>query len=48
MIKRGRRQDVVEMLLYDGSGGLVGHGTGTMMVLPHLPLSPTEEKGSVP
>ncbi|MHB8765869.1 MAG: PaaI family thioesterase [Deferrisomatales bacterium] len=38
MIKRGKRQDVVEMLLYDGAGDLVGHGTGTMMVLPHIPL----------
>jgi uncharacterized protein (TIGR00369 family) len=48
MIKRGKRQDVVEMLLYDSAGDLVGHGTGTMMVLSHLPLSPLEERGSAP
>ncbi len=38
LLKSGRRQDVVEMLLYDGDGELVGHGTGTMMVLPHISL----------
>ncbi len=40
ILKRGKRQDVVEMFLYDGAGELVGHGTGTMMVLPHIPLKP--------
>ncbi len=48
MIKRGKRQDVVEMLLYDGAGELVGHGTGTMMVLPNIPLTPTLERGAAP
>jgi len=38
ILKRGKRQDVVEMFLYDAAGELVGHGTGTMMVLPHIPL----------
>lgn len=48
MLKRGRRQDVVEMLLYDGAGELVGHGTGTMVVLSHIPLEPVLEKGAAP
>lgn len=48
LLKRGRRQDVVEMLLYDGAGELVGHGTGTMVVLPHVPLDPVLEKGAAP
>jgi len=39
VLKRGKRQDVVEMFLYDAEGELVGHGTGTMMVLPHIPLT---------
>lgn len=34
IIKHGRRQDVVEMKLYDENGKLVGHGTGTFIVLP--------------
>ncbi|MDW7709462.1 MAG: PaaI family thioesterase [Deferrisomatales bacterium] len=48
ILKRGKRQDVVEMHLYDGAEDLVGHGTGTMMVLPHLPFSPLEKKASPP
>ena len=38
MIKRGKRQDVVEMHLYDEKGSLVGHATGTFIVLPDVPL----------
>lgn len=38
MLKRGNRQDIVEMLLYDGEGRLVGHATGTFIVLPGVPL----------
>jgi uncharacterized protein (TIGR00369 family) len=38
LIKRGRRQDVAEMQLYDGEGRLVGHATGTFIVLPGVPL----------
>ncbi len=34
MIKHGRRQDVVAMELYDERGELVGHATGTFVVLP--------------
>lgn len=45
LIKRGKRQDVVEMHLFDGAGELVGHGTGTMMVLSHIPLDPAAEPG---
>lgn len=49
LIKRGRRQDVVEMHLFDGSGELVAHATGTMMVLPHIPMEPAgEPKGGMP
>jgi uncharacterized protein (TIGR00369 family) len=33
LIKRGKRQDVVEMCLYDGDGRLVGHATGTFILL---------------
>jgi uncharacterized protein (TIGR00369 family) len=39
LIKQGRRQDVAEMHLYDGQGRLVGHATGTFVLLPHLPLT---------
>lgn len=38
LIKRGKRQDVAEARLYDGQGRLVGHATGTFIVLPHIPL----------
>ena len=34
IIKPGRRQDIVEMELHDGEGRLVGHATGTFVVLP--------------
>lgn len=34
ILKPGRRQDIVEMHLYDGDGQLVGHATGTFVVLP--------------
>ena len=36
LLKRGRRQDVAEMRLYDGDGRLVGHATGTFIVLPNI------------
>jgi uncharacterized protein (TIGR00369 family) len=36
LIQTGKRQDIVEALLYDGDGQLVGHGVGTFVVLPHL------------
>jgi uncharacterized protein (TIGR00369 family) len=38
LIKKGSRQDVVEMRLYDGEGRLVAHATGTFIVLPNVPL----------
>ncbi len=41
VIKQGRRQDVVEMRLYAEGEDLVGHATGTFLVLPHIPLAPT-------
>ena len=39
LIKRGSRQDVAEMHLFDGDDRLVGHATGTFIVLPSVPLS---------
>jgi len=36
LIKTGRRQDVAEMRLYDGDGNLVGHATGTFIILPDI------------
>ncbi len=38
MVKGGKRQDVVEMYLYDGEGNLVGHGVGTFVVLPEVSM----------
>ena len=43
LIKQGKRQDVAEMRLYDGAGRLVGHATGTFIVLPGLPLAQVPE-----
>ncbi len=34
IIKHGRRQDIVEMELHDAKGRLVGHATGTFVVIP--------------
>ena len=42
LIKHGKRQDIAEMHLYDGQGHLIGHGVGTFVVLPDVPLSPTQ------
>ncbi len=39
LLRRGRRQDIAEMHLYDGEGHLVGHATGTFIVLPDTPSS---------
>jgi uncharacterized protein (TIGR00369 family) len=38
LIRRGGRQDVAEMRLYDGHDRLVGHATGTFVLLPSVPL----------
>jgi uncharacterized protein (TIGR00369 family) len=38
LIKRGKRQDVAEMHLYDGDGRLVGHATGTFILLSGVTL----------
>jgi uncharacterized protein (TIGR00369 family) len=38
LIKGGRRQDVAEMHLYDGSGRLVAHATGTFILLSSVSL----------
>jgi uncharacterized protein (TIGR00369 family) len=42
VIKAGKRQDVAEMYLYDGEDHLVGHATGTFIILPNVPLAPAE------
>ena len=39
LIRRGSRQDVAEMRLYDGDGKLIAHATGTFVVQPNIPLS---------
>jgi len=39
LLKPGKRQDIVEMRLYDGQDQLVGHAMGTFMVLPDIPLA---------
>ena len=41
LLKQGKRQDIAEMYLYDGQGRWIGHGVGTFVVLPDVPLSPT-------
>ncbi|RPI53938.1 MAG: PaaI family thioesterase, partial [Chloroflexi bacterium] len=33
LLKRGKRQDVAEVHLYDDAGELVGHATGTFVLL---------------
>lgn len=38
VLKAGKRQDVVEMLLYDEQGTLVGHATGTFVVIPSVSI----------
>jgi uncharacterized protein (TIGR00369 family) len=43
LIKQGKRQDVAEMHLYDEEGRLVGHATGTFIILPSIPLSRNPE-----
>ena len=39
LIKQGRRQDIAEMHLYDRDSRLVGHATGTFIILDSVPLS---------
>ena len=39
LLKPGKRQDIVEMDLYDGHDQLVGHAIGTFIVLPDLSLA---------
>jgi uncharacterized protein (TIGR00369 family) len=39
LLKHGKRQDVAEMYLYDAEKRLVGHATGTFVVLPNVRLS---------
>ena len=38
LLKRGKRQAIAEMHLYDGQGRLVGHATGTFIVLRSISL----------
>ena len=39
VFKAGKRQDVVEMFLYDELDTLIGHATGTFIVIPSVSLS---------
>jgi len=39
LLKPGKRQDIVEMNLYDAQDKLVGHAVGTFMVLPDISLA---------
>ncbi len=38
-LKRGKRQDVLEMKLYDAAGEVVAHATGTFITLPDVPIA---------
>jgi uncharacterized protein (TIGR00369 family) len=38
LLKSGKRQDIAEMHLYDGENRLVGHATGTYILLPNVPM----------
>jgi uncharacterized protein (TIGR00369 family) len=44
-LKRGKRQDVLEMKLVDAAGELVAHATGTFIALPGVPLEPKRGGG---
>lgn len=39
-LKRGKRQDVLEMKLFDGAGEMVAHATGTFIALLDVALAP--------
>jgi uncharacterized protein (TIGR00369 family) len=39
LLKSGKRQDIAEMHLYDAEDRLIGHATGTFVVLPNVPMS---------
>lgn len=47
IIKSGKRQAVAEMHLFDEKENLVGHATGTFIILPGVPLA-AEHKRSRP
>jgi uncharacterized protein (TIGR00369 family) len=38
IMKTGKRQDVVEAHIYDGDSALIGHGVGSFIILPSVPL----------
>ena len=37
ILKKGKRQDIVEMRLYDSAGELVGHAVGTFQLIQQSP-----------
>ncbi len=37
-IKKGKRQDICEMKLFDDHQKMIGHATGTFIQMPHVPL----------
>jgi uncharacterized protein (TIGR00369 family) len=45
LLRRGNRQDVAEMHLYDEKENLVAHATGTFILLPQIPLTPGKGSG---
>ena len=42
LLKKGKRQDVAEVHLYDEAGRLVGHATGTFVLVPEVALAPQQ------
>jgi uncharacterized protein (TIGR00369 family) len=40
LIKKGKRQDVAEVHLYDDAGRLVAHATGTFVLVPGVAMGP--------
>jgi len=46
LIRRGHRQDVAEMHLYDGDGKQVAHATGTFVLQPKVSLPREKEPGT--
>ncbi len=42
LLKKGKRQDVAEVHLYDDAGRLVGHATGTFVLVPDSVPTPQQ------
>ncbi|MSP13489.1 MAG: PaaI family thioesterase [Chloroflexi bacterium] len=46
LIKSGKRQDIVEMRLFDETNNLVAQATGTFIILPNVPMPEIPGKGA--